>query len=132
MASRWQKRSQAEKERIYQEQVVQQQEKKHEDNALQRGQQRGIDVYNAGEIPIYCYEHGWVGSDHYRLFAERHQLMGADPVLQIEGTCRKCKKKIRRVCAGGGFIINEGIVFTAMSRNLQQEGRLTDEREVSP
>lgn len=125
--SRWSRRSDEEKERINRKQVVQKQEKKHDDNATERGRQRAVEIYDDQEIPIFCFEHGWVGSDRYRLYIGKNGLTGQD-TQYLEGRCRKCQKPIQRVCSMSVLSPTEAMMFGMVVKILFDDSRLVDER----
>lgn len=82
-------------------------------------------VYKNHEIPLPCLDCGWNGSDQYRVYR------GSDPMLggkmeYVEGTCRKCKKVLKR--AFPNPMSSEGMVFVMVAGNLKRDGRLKDER----
>jgi len=125
--SRWSRKTDEEKQRIYEEQVTAKQEKQHDNNAIERGQQRAVEIYDNQEIPIFCVEHGWVASDRYCLNIRKNPLTGQN-TQYIEGNCQKCKAPIQRVCSVSVFSPAEAMMFSMVIKILFDDGRLRDER----
>ena len=75
------------------------------------------DLLLAHEIPLLCYQHGWVSSKHYTIIGN----------LVIEGYCPECRSKISRVIN----ILSEGVTIGVTIAYLIQMNRLTDKREMS-
>ena len=145
--SRWSKRSKEEKERIYKE--TQQKRKKDamgrilgkmhqekEDSLTSqamkkiehsKNSEQASEVYRAGEIPLLCSEHGWVGSQQYRLYNDKHPMFGDQQIQFIAGRCKKCDERIMRAIPAP--LSDEGMVFVAALTLLVQRDRVTDERK---
>ena len=128
--SRWSKRSQTDKERISLEQeALRKAPERRVEERQEKNAEQGQAVYRAGEIPIMCMEHGWQGSDDYRAYLGK-SVFASGEVQYIEGTCRVCKKKIRRLFPlyVGSAAWDEGPIFAMALMHLARDGRLKDER----
>lgn len=132
MGKRWNKRTENDKERIHKEKLAQEKARESKDNGrhyteLEKNMdpKRGTEVYNDGDIPIPCMDHGWVGSDKYVLLWEP-DLLGRNTTF-IYGNCKKCGKKTKRVIPIP--FSQEGMLFSMAMFQLIREGRLTDARK---
>jgi len=125
--SRWSRKTDEEKQKIHEKQVIAKQEKQHDDNAIERGQKRAVEIYDNEEIPIYCLEHGWVASEKYRLYIGKDRFTNQDRQY-LEGKCKECHKTIQRVISPSVLTPTEMMMFGMVSRLLMLQGRLIDER----
>lgn len=131
MSKRWNKRSQAEKERLHEEKQAQERARESKKNGRHYAEleenmdsHRAVTVYNAGDIPIPCPDHGWVGSDKY-LVVKEPDLLGRRNLF-IYGNCRKCGKRTKR--AFPIPVSQEALLFHAAMLRLVREGRVVDRR----
>lgn len=82
-----------------------------------------MELYRNHDIPIFCphcYE--WTGSDKYRVIEGSNPMTGK-PANFIEGTCRTCKQRVKRVYPYGN--LDEIMVFGMALTTLFQQGRVS-------
>lgn len=126
--SRWSRRSDAEKVRIYNETLKKRPYKsryKPEERKViqQLDASRAMDVYNNKEIPVLCLKHGWQGSDRYLLTKEYNPVIQREAFM-LYGHCRVCGKANKRVWPPLG--LEEAVVGQAALMLLSKEGRVRD------
>jgi hypothetical protein len=121
--SRWSRRTDAEKERIYEEQSEMKKKPQHQ----HRDDQDALEIYKNSEIPIMCHKcMAWTASDNYEYVKEYMRLIDKKMNV-IKGHCRVCKIPIRRVMTMDA-LLNEGLLLGAVIMKLTVQGRFVDRR----
>lgn len=124
--AKWKNRTSEEKTRILKDQ---RRIREEADRSKVRGtpmvlkDAEAVGIYERKEIPLPCLDCGWQGSDRYRVY--KGEVLGAR-VEFVEGTCRGCKKVVRRVFPNP--LGSEGVMFVLVAGMLKKGGRLRDER----
>ena len=124
--SRWEKRTQEEKERIYRVQVLH--ERPEDVERKTTLPTSGSDILAAGGIPIYCRRCGdTVESKKYTVYRGQERMTG-QPTDFIRGQCLKCGQDVTRpLTAGAGAV--EAQVIALNFIKLMKAGRLDDVRK---
>ena len=124
--SRWNRRTQEEKERIKKEQ-----EELHKPKE-QRLQEKLHDDMNhileQKELPLRCKKCGMTTSKHYTLAMMKNPLTG-EPTQTAFGKCIKCGSTARKVVEVGVLGLDLGMVVAQIFMFLKSQGRLTDDRK---
>ena len=127
--SRWQKRSQEEKEKILADQ--REREKPRDvrfDERLEEQNKIHMELMKSREIPLRCDNCGWVKSEHYTLVTG-DDIMSNERISWISGTCVKCGKAVSRPLHIKYMGLDGSMVIAQICMLLDVNGRLTDKRE---
>jgi hypothetical protein len=121
--SRWSKRSQEEKQRIYDDQMTKSQEV-HERSTFDSSPEKLMKIYNNRELPLMCFRHGWVASKQYVLMTEL-DVLTRKPVPTLKGVCPHCGRPLKRAL---NPLSDMGMVDASIFFILMKDRRLKDNR----
>lgn len=126
--SRWSRRTEEEKSRISREQVEMRNRPptpvKLPFAHAKADSASASKIWTDGEIPLLCYNHGWVRSEKYRMVIEAW-MPGMPDQLMVVGTCEKCNKPIRKAVEMSDHTF-VGFLVLVMPK-LMKDGRFKDE-----
>lgn len=131
MPSRWQKRTEAEKQAILDKQRAQEkavQEKNKHWSERESNVEEFMRIYKNNEIPLHCGRcDGWSTSEKYVI--DDYDFYGTKTAI-IKGQCKKCGTRTDRIFPTGN--LNELMILGMTMMTLTVNGRLFDRRTGKP
>ena len=124
--SKWSKRSDEEKLRIFNEQKALREKAEIKKDPIKSTQAQMTELLQAHEIPLHCFEHGHVKSQSYEL--TNGSFMGQKCEV-VKGRCIKCGKNLSFPWTPQVRCTEFGIIVAMVITLLKNEGRLTDTRK---
>jgi len=124
--SKWSKRSDEEKLRIFNEQNALREKAEIKKDPIKSAQAQITELLQAHELPLHCFEHGHVKSQSYEL--TNGSFMGQKCEV-VKGRCIKCGKNLSFPLTPQVRCTEFGILVIMVITLLKNEGRLTDTRK---
>ena len=124
--SKWSKRPEEEKIRILQEQEAIREKAEIKRDPIKSAQAQMTELLQAHEIPLHCFEDGFVKSQSYEL--TNGSFMGQKCEV-IKGRCIKCGKALTFPMTPPTRCSEFGILVSMVMTLLKNEGRLVDTRK---